>query len=341
MLPKYSVVIPTMNRANRLCRALDSVLQQPLDGELEIVVVDNCSNDQTQEILTNPRYAKVRVISQPYRVSRIENFTTAFNAATGEYVSILYDDEEMLADNLLQKGRVLDDHPEVIAVTSSVTKRDGQGNLSPGTLMRSKFVIEDRFEYLRNTFAKTTGGLPPFLIRRSAVQSIQLDPRDEPLDDNAYILRLSNFGCIATLPEGLVTDTVTDGEMLRNGLLERFKTHDSAQFVMLPGIWFYWSQFRFRIEHVMTSPDLSTHQIRLLRRLSWRVFRQGIWKAAYHRFMVTRQLAPALDLLIEATAIDLRLLLPPVWFFLKWKLSKNDAPIPEVEQIPVMDSSLV
>lgn len=337
MFPKYSVVIPTMNRADRLCRALDSVLRQPLDGELEIVVVDNCSNDHTPEVLANPRYAKVRVIRQPHCVSRIENFNTALNAASGEYVSILYDDEEMLSDNLLQKGKVLDNYPEVIAVTSSVTKRDGQGNLSPGTLMRPGFVIEDRFEYLRNTFPKTTGGLPPFLIRRLVVQSVRLDPRDEPLDDNAYILRLSSFGCIATLPEGLVTDTVTDGEMLRNGLLERFKVHNSAQFVTLPGIWFYWSQFRFRIEHLMTSSDLSNHQTRLLRRLAWRVFRQGIWKAAYHRLMVTKQLAPALALLIKATAFDLRLLMPPIWFFLNWKLSKNDAPIPVVEQIPVMN----
>jgi glycosyltransferase involved in cell wall biosynthesis len=196
-----------MNRAEKLCRALDSVLRQPLDGELEIVVVDNCSEDNTQQVLNQPRYEQVRVICQPTRVTRIQNFTTALRSATGDYVAILYDDEEMLADNLLRKGKILDQHPEVIAVTSSVTKRDFEGNLSPGVLMRPSFTIETRYEYLHNTFQKTTGGLPPFLMRRAAVAHLQIEPRDEPLDDNAFILRLSTLGSIATLPKGLVTDT--------------------------------------------------------------------------------------------------------------------------------------
>ena len=329
MPPKYSVVIPTMNRATKLCRALDSVLNQPLDGELEVIVVDNCSEDETQQVLTNPRYAQVRVIRQPMRVPRVQNFMTAFRAATGNYVAILYDDEEMLADNLLRKGKILDEHPNVIAVTSSVTKRDFQGNFSPGVLMRPGFTIENRAEYLRNTFEKTTGGLPPFLMRRSAVEQLQLEPRDEPLDDNAYILRLSALGAIATLPVGLVTDTASDAEMVRNGLLERFELpHSPGQFVSLPGIWFYWCQFRFRVEHLLSSSDLSPWQIRSLHHCAQTVFRQGVWKAAYFRLLIARRPGPALRLLAQAAAFDLRLLIPPVWFFLKWKLNDTTAPMP-------------
>lgn len=328
MAPKYSVVIPTLNRAAQLCRALDSVLRQPLDGALEIVVVDNCSEDSTRDVLNSPRYAQVRLIQQPARVSRIQNFTTALQSATGDYVAILYDDEEMLADNLLRKGKVLDQHPEVIAVTSSVTKRDFEGNLSPGVLMRSGFTIETRYEYLQNTFRKTTGGLPPFLMRRSAVNRIQIEPRDEPLDDNAFLLRLSTLGSIATLPEGLVTDTITDAEMIRNGLLEPFPHPGLGRTIPLPGIWFYWCQYRFRVEHLITSTDLSQRQIRTLHRLAQTIFRQGIWKAMYHRLMVAKRPGPALRLLTQATALDWGVLIPPVWFFLRWKLTDTAAPIP-------------
>jgi glycosyltransferase involved in cell wall biosynthesis len=328
MAPKYSVVIPTMNRAARLCRALDSVLRQPLDGELEVVVVDNHSEDDTLQVLSQPRYAQVRVIQQPTRVPRIQNFTTAFHSATGDYVAILYDDEEMLADNLLRKGKILDEHPEVIAVTSSVTKRDFEGNLSPGVLMRPGFTIETRYEYLRNTFEKTTGGLPPFLMRRSAVNRVQLEPRDEPLDDNAFILRLSELGSIATLPEGFVTDTITDAEMIRNGLLEPFSHPSLGKPVPLPGVWFYWCQYRFRVEHLITATDLSQQQIRSLHRIAQSIFRQGIWKAMYHRLMIARQPGPALRLLLQASAFNGRVLIPPVWFFLRWKLTDTAAPIP-------------
>jgi glycosyltransferase involved in cell wall biosynthesis len=329
MSPKYSVVIPTMNRSAKLCRAIDSVLQQQVDSKIEIVVIDNYSEDDTQQVLADPRYAEVRVIRQPYRVPRIQNFMTAFQAATGDYVSILYDDEEMLADNLRCKGKILDEHPDVVGVTSSVTKRDAEGNLSPGMLMRPGFTIENRAEYLRNAYQITTGGLPPFLMRQWAVERLKLEERDEPLDDNAYILRLSALGSIATIPDGLVTDTASDAEMVRNGLLELFDLpHSPGVRISLPGFWFYWCQLRFRLEHLIKSPDLSQRQLRSLRRSADDVFRQGIWKAVYFRWVIVKNPKLALRLLSRAVAFTPLVLIPPVGFFLQWKFSNKSAPMP-------------
>lgn len=329
MSPKYSVVIPTLNRSAKLCRAIDSILRQQVDGKLEIIVIDNYSEDDTQQVLADPRYADIRVIRQPYRVPRIQNFITAFRAATGDYVSILYDDEEMLADNLRCKGRILDEHPDVVGVTSSVTKRNAEGDLSPGTLMRPGFTIENRAEYLRNAFQITTGGLPPFLMRQWAVERLKLEERDEPLDDNAYILRLSTLGSIATLPDGLVTDTVSDAEMVRNGLLELFDlSHSPGVRISLPGFWFYWCQLRFRLEHLIKSPDLSSQQLRSLRRSADNVFRQGIWKAVYFRWVIVKNPKLALRLLSRAFAFAPHVLIPPIGFFLQWKFSDKSSPIP-------------
>jgi glycosyltransferase involved in cell wall biosynthesis len=329
MSPKYSVVIPTMNRSAKLCRAIDSVLQQQVDSKIEIVVIDNYSEDDTQQVLADPRYAEVRVIRQPYRVPRIQNFMTAFQAATGDYVSILYDDEEMLADNLRCKGKILDEHPDVVGVTSSVTKRDAEGNLSPGMLMRPGFTIENRAEYLRNAYQITTGGLPPFLMRQWAVERLKLEERDEPLDDNAYILRLSALGSIATIPDGLVTDTASDAEMVRNGLLELFDLpHSPGVRISLPGFWFYWCQLRFRLEHLIKSPDLSQRQLRSLRRSADDVFRQGIWKAVYFRWVIVKNPGLALRLLSRAVAFTPLVLIPPVGFFLQWKFGNKSAPMP-------------
>lgn len=343
MAPKYSVVIPTLNRSQKLRRALDSVLNQPVNGELEIVVVDNCSDDDTQQVLAEPRYATVRVIRQPERVPQFLNLMTAFRAATGDYVCMLYDDEEMLGENLLRKGRVLDEHPEVVAVTSSVTERDSEGNLNPGVVLRPQFTIENRFEYLKNTFRTRTGGLPPFLMRRSAVERIELEPRDAPLMDNAYVLRLAAFGAIATLPEGFVTDTASDteiicsgeAEMIRNGLLEPFEVSQQPKRILsLPGIWFYWCQFRYKLDHLILIKDsLTNRQIRTLYRLARISYRQGVWKAAYHRLALTKKLAPALYLLAKAGALDPYLLIPPVWFFLRWKLTDTAAPIPKLKPV--------
>jgi glycosyltransferase involved in cell wall biosynthesis len=324
---KYSVVIPTLNRSQMLRRAIDSVFAQPLDGNLEVVVVDNCSQDDTQQVLATPPYNQVRVIVQPRRVPRIENFMTALRAATGRYVAILYDDEEMLADNLQRKGQLLDNHPEVIAVTSSVAKRDAAGNLNPGVLVRPDFAIEARDVYLHNTFNKAPGGLPQVLMRRQALDTLAIDPRDEPLDDNAFVLRLSTLGAIATLPECLVTETVTDAEMVRTGLLELFTPPGQEQPVSLPAIWFGWSHYRMRVDHLLQSADLSLGQLWSLHRTAKTVFRRDVWKAAYWRWHVSKRPGPALRFLLRAAAFDPSLLVPPVGFFLRWKVTDTAAPL--------------
>ncbi|NEQ45224.1 MAG: glycosyltransferase family 2 protein [Leptolyngbya sp. SIOISBB] len=328
MAPKYSVVIPTLNRSEKLRRALDSVLRQPIDGELEVVVIDNLSEDDTQQVLAEPQYSNVRVIRQPARVPRIHNFMTALKAATGEYLAILYDDEEMLADNLLSKGRVLDEHPEVVAVTSSVAKRDFDGTMTPGVLVRPGFTIEHRGEYLRNTFLKAPGGLPQVLMRRWVMDHLKIEQRDEPLDDNAFVLRLSSLGAIATMPEALVTETFTDAEMVNTGLLEPFEIpNQPGETAYLPAVWFGWCHYRIRVEHLLSSTDLSKKQTRALHRAAFRVFRRDVWKGAYWRWHVSKQPGAVIKFLAKAGAFDLRLLIPPVLFFLQWKTGDTTAPM--------------
>ena len=45
-----SVIIPTFNRENTICRAIDSVINQTYKN-IEIIVVDDCSTDNTEEFL--------------------------------------------------------------------------------------------------------------------------------------------------------------------------------------------------------------------------------------------------------------------------------------------------
>jgi glycosyltransferase involved in cell wall biosynthesis len=327
MSPKYSVVVPTLNRSSKLRKAIDSILGQTVDGELEVVVIDNCSDDDTQALLAEPAYATVRVIRQPVRVPRIQNFMTALRAATGDYVSILFDDEEMLPKNLLMKGQVMDAYPEVVAVTSSIMKRGLDGHMSRDSISRPSFTIETRGEYLRNMFVTWSGGLPQVLMRRSALDHLEIEARDEPLDADAFVMKLSTLGSIATLPEGLVTETVTDSEMVRNGLLERVEVAgEPGNFVSLPTIWFGWSHYRMRIEHLLQSSDLSNRQIRSLRRVAYRVFRKDVWKAVFCRWKVTKSIKQAIGVLLRAGAFDPFLLLPPVDLFLRRRASVKSKP---------------
>ena len=55
-----SVVIPTYNRSKTLKRALDSVIIQDY-RPIEIIIIDDCSNDGTQDMLKNYNSGDVNI----------------------------------------------------------------------------------------------------------------------------------------------------------------------------------------------------------------------------------------------------------------------------------------
>ena len=55
-----SIVLPTFNRYHVLGRAIDSVLAQTY-SEWELIIVDNYSSDQTENIVRSYRSSKIRL----------------------------------------------------------------------------------------------------------------------------------------------------------------------------------------------------------------------------------------------------------------------------------------
>lgn len=86
-----SVVIPTYNRAWSLPRAVNSVLKQTF-RDLELIVVDDGSNDYTQNILSSYQDSRLRVIRQTNRgVAGSRN--RGIEESRGDYIALLDSDD--------------------------------------------------------------------------------------------------------------------------------------------------------------------------------------------------------------------------------------------------------
>lgn len=89
-----SVIIPTHNRANLLCEAIESVLSQTI-AVSEIVVVDDGSTDATQELLANLscRANRLKVIQIEFTplVGRVRN--KGVEVSSGEILAFLDSDD--------------------------------------------------------------------------------------------------------------------------------------------------------------------------------------------------------------------------------------------------------
>ena len=83
-----SVVIPAFNAADTIARALDSVLIQTYPAS-EIVVVDDCSSDDTRSIVERYTAKGVRLLALPQRRGASGARNAGIAAATGEAVVFL------------------------------------------------------------------------------------------------------------------------------------------------------------------------------------------------------------------------------------------------------------
>jgi glycosyltransferase involved in cell wall biosynthesis len=86
--PCLSVIMPAYNEEATLARVVRRVLELP--HLLEIVIVDDCSHDKTQEIaqLLAQQDARVRVIRQPRNGGKTEALKTGFAMSRGSVVVV-------------------------------------------------------------------------------------------------------------------------------------------------------------------------------------------------------------------------------------------------------------
>jgi glycosyltransferase involved in cell wall biosynthesis len=88
--PKVSVIVPTYNRADRLERALNSIVSQTCQ-DFELIVVDDGSTDKTYQLMKSFPKAQYFYIKKNSGVSKARNVGLAF--AKGELICFLDSDD--------------------------------------------------------------------------------------------------------------------------------------------------------------------------------------------------------------------------------------------------------
>jgi GT2 family glycosyltransferase len=125
MNPECSIVIPVRNRAGLTRRCLDAILEDPPGASIELIVVDDASEDSTPEVLASYG-AALRVVSRP----EAGGFAAACNGgaalALGTYLVFLNNDTIPLRGWLDALVLHAQRHPEAAAVGSKLLFPNGR-----------------------------------------------------------------------------------------------------------------------------------------------------------------------------------------------------------------------
>lgn len=185
-MPKVSVIIPTYNRGQYITQALDSVLSQTYH-DYEIIVVDDGSTDNTQEILKKYDGKFKSIIKENQGISKTRN--RGIEESTGEYIAFLDSDDYWAPEKLEEQVKVLDRYPNVGIVYSRMPIINGRGEKIG---MKPAGVSGKNFKELLQFW----GDLPTSTVmtRRDCFDKAGLfDPSMDPMEDIDLWIRISRF----------------------------------------------------------------------------------------------------------------------------------------------------
>lgn len=104
----FTIIIPTRERADTLIHTIASALAQDYPN-LEVLVSDNASSDNTEDLVSKLDDARVRYINTGKRVSMSHNWEFALGHVAEGWVTILGDDDAILPGALRTVNKIIDE----------------------------------------------------------------------------------------------------------------------------------------------------------------------------------------------------------------------------------------
>jgi|SRR5690554_2927300 len=167
-----STVIPVKDRERTIERAINSVLSQQGNFEIEIIVVDDASTDNTvfkvRELIQ--KHTMVHLIQNEQSVGGAAARNIGAKQATGSYIAFLDSDDEWLENHLQKKI-------ELIITSSNAKGAFGAFNIVSGTRLRVlsfpefERVSVGSYIFERGGDARTS----TFIFQRDAFMQVMFD----------------------------------------------------------------------------------------------------------------------------------------------------------------------
>jgi glycosyltransferase involved in cell wall biosynthesis len=118
-MASLSICIPTYNRAGMLAETLDTIRRQTY-ADFELVIVDNASTDNTEEIVRSIDDPRLRYVKNPENVGLILNQNRAIEEARGELVAVYHDHDLYDLDLVRRSVEIFEANPNVGVVCSAI-----------------------------------------------------------------------------------------------------------------------------------------------------------------------------------------------------------------------------
>lgn len=169
--PLVSICVPTRNRADSLRKSLETIRGQSY-SPIEILISDNCSEDDTEQLcrelaLADPR---IRYVRQPRNIGLHGNHNFCMDASRGEFLCIFHDHDRREPGIVSEYVSFLEHHPRVGIVCADWELFDDSGERI-GVRDHGVKPVTPGLAYIDRTIrsGRSSIGIPGAMVRRAAL----------------------------------------------------------------------------------------------------------------------------------------------------------------------------
>lgn len=155
------VLIPTMNRAHTISRAIDSVLKQTY-SDFKIIIIDNASDDDTSTLISR-NYGKeldsglIKYVYHEDLVPIHHNWNRCLLLSQSQYCTFLFSDDTFEPDYLSKVINAFHDKPDLALVSSPIKYVDQD---TGRTIHTRSYGSNKKVAILKSIFMRNSIGAP-------------------------------------------------------------------------------------------------------------------------------------------------------------------------------------
>lgn len=211
-----SICIPTYNRADILRDTLEHLIEV-LDPSIEVVISNNCSEDNTSEVIDefSKKWKNFRSVTQSSTIDLSPNSDIVSRLARGKYIYVLCDDDRLNYDEICKAVDFMEEHPKVLAAFSGYQPWNASENKVLEDFPITEEVIIYPIGSQREVVAEHGGRLWLPLIKREAFERYCHYTRHS-FDMISLVGKLLRNGEIALLPGFFYRHAMTEPRMEYN-----------------------------------------------------------------------------------------------------------------------------
>jgi len=214
-----SVVIPAMNRANVIERAVNSALEQTIPVH-EIIIVDDGSTDDSIEVIKKmPAYGtKIKLLLNETNMGAPYSRNKGAAQAEGEFIAFLDSDDRWLPSKLEKQMSLQSSSGACAVFTNFVFIRNGTRQLGQ---VKEKVTLADLFG--RNVLGATSS----LVVKKAVFEEVSGFTQDLPsCQDWDLYLRLAQKTDLYCLTEPLVEYHIDGGQRISTNKTKAIRGHE-------------------------------------------------------------------------------------------------------------------